>query len=94
MEISNEFSNFVEICNNNYLKIKTQLIDSNESVDKIVKNKKQFKCDYNECNEVFTQKSHLNRHKRIHSEEKPFKCNFNDCDKSYKSLNGLMFHKK
>ena len=57
---------------------KTKTLTDLEKHQLIHKNIKQFKCDFNNCNKLFTQKAHLFRHKFRHSSEKAFVCNYNE----------------
>ena len=47
-------------------------------------------CEF--CNRSFISKSHLEKHKKSHSQERPFSCD--QCDKNYKYRRNLLFHKK
>ena len=58
------------------------------------KSSQQFKCDFNNCNEIFKTKQELITHKYIHSNDKKFICDFNDCNKTFKQKSNLFNHKK
>ena len=49
-----------------------------------------FSCDI--CSRTFTEKHHLNRHKRGHEEEKKFNCG--KCNKSFKRKDARQRHEK
>lgn len=52
--------------------------------------RKYFKCPH--CNKLFTQKSNLNTHLRIHTGDKPFKCPFEECRREFTTSGNLKSH--
>jgi len=53
---------------------------------------KQFECSI--CHKQFVQKSSLNRHELLHSNEKPWVCEHDNCGKRFKLKEYLDAHKK
>lgn len=53
-----------------------------------------FKCNYPQCNKVFTSSSNLSRHAMIHSNAKPFVCPEVNCHKSFNQKINLKKHLK
>ena len=57
---------------------------SSKSVKNMISNK-NFECEF--CHRVFSNKSHLDRHIRVHTGEKPFSCKI--CHKSFTQKSNL-----
>ncbi len=68
------------------------------SVDDLIKEpvtkKRKYACDSEDCNATFKRLSHLNGHKRTHSDERPYACDFEDCNAAFKRRDALNAHKR
>lgn len=55
-----------------------------------------FKCEYEGCNRLFSQKNRLKLHSLTHSaiENRPISCRFPKCKKSFKNKEEYALHKK
>lgn len=51
-----------------------------------------FKCDYEQCNEVFYHQWRLNKHKKLHL--RPYPCTYNGCNKSFGDRRNLLIHSR
>ena len=71
---------------------KTQNSQHLESHELFHKNINQYKCNFNNCNEIFNRKCTLVIHKHQHSGETPFVCNYNNCGKKFKENGNLSKH--
>jgi uncharacterized Zn-finger protein len=49
-----------------------------------------YQCSCKGCESSFTQKGHLVRHEKIHTNEKPYECNV--CNKKFTRRSGLLYH--
>ena len=55
----------------------------------------RYKCDYNECNKLFSTKFYLNQHtKFMHLNRLKFKCDFESCGKCFVRNSDLLRHKR
>ncbi|CAG8975162.1 hypothetical protein HYALB_00004461 [Hymenoscyphus albidus] len=55
-------------------------------------NKKRYTCTVGNCNQRFSQKTHLDIHVRSHTGEKPYNCNIPGCGQSFSQLGNLKTH--
>lgn len=57
------------------------------------RNKNLFKCDINDCKEIFYEIGKLNKHKqRVHL--RPFVCSYNKCKKTFGTKQRLLIHER
>ena len=55
---------------------------------------KQYRCDRSSCGKVFTQKTHLEIHKRAHSGFKPYLCQSENCGQRFSQIGNLKTHQR
>ncbi|KAG8628032.1 hypothetical protein KVT40_003905 [Elsinoe batatas] len=55
---------------------------------------KKHVCNFYRCNMRFTQKTHMEIHKRKHSGEKPFHCKYPPCFATFSQLGNLKTHER
>lgn len=58
------------------------------------KMKQEISCDWPDCNAVFSNKSALSNHMRIHTNERPYQCTWQDCGKWFRLKETLKRHTK
>eukprot|EP00111_Clytia_hemisphaerica_P018509 TCONS_00054782-protein len=63
-----------------------------DTQSEIIKNKKTHRCDYPNCNKVYTKSSHLKAHFRTHTGEKPYECQWEGCDWKFARSDELTRH--
>ncbi|KAL9640497.1 MAG: hypothetical protein Q9164_000247 [Protoblastenia rupestris] len=55
---------------------------------------KHYRCDRSSCGKVFTQKTHLEIHKRAHSGFKPYLCQSENCGQRFSQIGNLKTHQR
>eukprot|EP00158_Paraphelidium_tribonemae_P003536 Partr_v1_DN26208_c2_g1_i1_m48458 putative regulation of response to salt stress len=54
--------------------------------------RKRYECPYPNCNALFTNRGHVDRHIRVHTGEKPFACMFGGCRKRFSRQDNMVQH--
>ncbi len=55
---------------------------------------RRYPCEYNGCARVYTSKSNLKAHVRVHEGDLKFRCDLSDCGKAFISSYGLKNHRR
>jgi krueppel-like factor 8/12 len=65
---------------------------SSSSVVDCLKRRRVHKCDFPDCDKVYTKSSHLKAHKRTHTGEKPYECSWEGCSWKFARSDELTRH--
>ncbi|KPM33938.1 hypothetical protein AK830_g12633 [Neonectria ditissima] len=56
--------------------------------------RRRYVCNGPECKKSFTQKTHLDIHRRTHTGDKPYHCNYPGCTLTFSQLGNLKTHRR
>ena len=70
----------------------TSHVTSTKEVVGGLKRRRVHKCDFPDCDKIYTKSSHLKAHKRTHTGEKPYECSWEGCNWKFARSDELTRH--